>query len=68
MKQLLINMHIFLAPKANKDLSGGARQCGAEHIYRGDSPLIVNVGSQLDGLCAGSLKPTSVPFADAFTT
>lgn len=43
MKQLVINMHIFLAPKANKDLSGGARQFGAEHIYRRDSPLIVRV-------------------------
>lgn len=43
MKMLVINMHIFLAPKANKDLSGGARQFGAEHIYRQDSPLIVRV-------------------------
>lgn len=47
MKQLVINMHIFLAPKANKDLSGGARQCGAERIYKGDSPLIVSVASQI---------------------
>lgn len=27
-------MHIFLAPKANKDLSAGARQCGAEPVFR----------------------------------
>lgn len=43
MKQLVINMHIFLAPKANKNLSAGARQFGAEHIYRGDTPLIARV-------------------------
>lgn len=34
MKQVVINMHIFLAPKANKDLSAGARQCGAEPVFR----------------------------------
>lgn len=46
MKQLVINMHIFLAPTANKNLSGGARQFGAEHIYWGDSPLIARVWYQ----------------------
>lgn len=43
MKQLVVNMHISLTPKANKDLSGGARQFGAENIYRRDTPLIVRV-------------------------
>lgn len=64
---LLINIHIFLAPKANKAWSGGARHCGAEHIYMGDSPLIVSVVAQLDVLCMVRLKAMSVAFTDAFT-
>jgi len=68
MKRLVINMHIFLAPKANNDLSGGARQFGAEQIYRQDSPVIVTVASPSD-IMVIVLRPkaTSMPFTDAFT-
>lgn len=66
--QLVISMHIFLAPN---NLSGGARQFGAEHIYRGDFSSVVkcvkSVLFPLDILFMASLKETSLPFTEAFT-
>lgn len=61
---MIIKMHIFLAPKADKDLLDGARHYGSVYLHW---ILCTNFCWYLNYAYVVSLKAISVLFTDVFT-